>query len=73
VNSEYSAQDVVEVVTMQRNAALDEIVRQAVMIKALERELKALKIEYDIPPDKRVGDLFTGLDGLRSVAEAIGS
>ena len=37
-------QDVIEALTQQRNAAMDEIARQAGIIKALQRELaEALK------------------------------
>jgi hypothetical protein len=40
---EYAAQDIIDTLTSQRNAALDEIVRQSAIIRALERELNNLK------------------------------
>jgi hypothetical protein len=46
-NIELNPQDVIDVLTLQRNAALDEIVRQAAIIKALERKLTA-----PAPPQK---------------------
>jgi len=34
------ADDIIQILTSQRNAALDEIVKMGAMIKALERKLK---------------------------------
>jgi hypothetical protein len=53
VNSEMKidVQDVIEVLTNQRNAALDEIVRQGAMVRKLMKENEQLKRENDIVPD----------------------
>lgn len=37
------ADDVIQILTSQRNAALDEIVKMGAMIKALERRIKSLE------------------------------
>jgi len=57
VNSEMKidVQDVIEVLTNQRNAALDEIVRQGAMLRKLMKENEQLKKENDIVPGEDAG------------------
>jgi hypothetical protein len=57
VNSEMKidVQDVIEVLTNQRNSALDEIVRQGAMIRKLMKENEQLKRENDIVPEEAAG------------------
>jgi hypothetical protein len=52
VNSEIQldAQDVIEILTAQRNAAMDEVARQGAYIKKISREMSELKKDYDITP-----------------------
>jgi hypothetical protein len=54
VNSEMKieVQDVIDVLTSQRNAALDEVVRQGAIIKKLAKENEQLKKDYDIVPSE---------------------
>jgi hypothetical protein len=49
---EIKGEDIIQALTQQRNAALDEIARQAAIIKALERRLQAsapIEINADPP------------------------
>jgi len=52
VNTEVQidVQDVMDILMNQRNAALDEVVRQGALIKKLTREMTELKKDYDIVP-----------------------
>ena len=57
MNSEMKidVQDVIEVLTNQRNAALDEIVRQGAMLRKLMKENEQLRKENDIVPEEEAG------------------
>jgi hypothetical protein len=57
VNAEMKidVQDVMDILMNQRNAALDEVVRQGAIIKKLMKENEQLKKDYDILPEEAAG------------------